>query len=1049
VGRRKRGVILDPWQQRPVRLVLARWRSAFASVVAILSGPLALQPDAMAQFLPDSPASIDRVTRSWTVDHGLPQNSVTAVLHARDGFLWVGTNAGLARFDGVRFRKFGLQDGLRSVLITALVEDREGAVWIGTSGGGVSRWHEGRFTSFGAKEGFDAGPEVISLTADENGSIWIGTGKGLVRWSDGAFETLGESDGLPQTQVRALLQDSRGTLWASLIPGGLYWGLKGKFAPAPGRDSDTSVYTFLEDSDGAIWAGSDSLWKWSSHAWERFDTAPGQPGPPIQSIAQSTDGLLWIGRRGNGLHYFNRGAFGRFSEEGPLATQSVTTVKADREGSIWAGAVGGGLHRLAPRLLHFWDINAGVGATSATSVAEDSTGALWVGTTSRGIQRLDNGRFIPLEDPAVPADCIIYTTTAMPDGSVWAGGEQRLYRIQTGQPLRAFLDAPVRGEALRALCADGEHLWIGTYGSALLRCDGSAVEVVSPPGTFSGTITSIVREAPDTLWIGTSAGLHLWTKRGVKTWTTSDGLLTDYIRALHREEDGTLWIGTLGGGLARMKNGKFVNITTRHGLADDVISQILFGDLGGVWLGCNRGIMRIDRAELDAVADGKSTELHPLIFGRNEGMLKEQCAGGTSPTAHKSRDGRLFFPGGGLTAIDPRKVRDIAPAESKVCIENVLLDNRAQPMHEELLIPPGNHRLAIAYTSPVLRGGEWLTFRHQLEGFDDSWSSVDRTRTASYDGLPPGKYLFRVVAGNGRDGWSKSQAAIAFTVQPYLWQTLWFRLGSVLLLVGASSAGAWYYLRRRHVRQIAALEKERKHQAELAHSSRVTLLGELSASLAHELKQPLSAILSNAQAGLRFLANDPEEVAEVRDILKDIASEDRRASEIIGRMRAMMQKGETQMESRDLNADVLQALQLLRGDLLERSVWVDMKLSSDLPPVHGDHIQLQQVLLNLVVNGCDAMHGNSPEHRALVIETAFESSRSVRVSVADQGPGIPSGMMERVFEPFYSTKDTGLGMGLAICRAIIKSHGGRLWATNNPQGGAAFHFTLNPSGQSA
>jgi signal transduction histidine kinase/ligand-binding sensor domain-containing protein len=804
----------------------------------------------------------------------------------------------------------------------------------------------------------------------------------------------------------------------------------------------------LEDSDGAIWAGSDSLWKWSGNAWQHFDTAPGQLGLPIRSIAQSSDGVLWLGLRSNGLHYFSDGTFTKFAGEGPLA-QSATVVKADREGSIWAGALGLGLHRLSPRLLHYWDMSAGLGSASATSVAEDAAGALWVGTSGRGIHRLENGRFTPLVDPNVPADCIIYATTTAADGAVWAGGEQRLYRIQTGQPVRAFLDGAVLGEALRALCADGESLWLGTYASALLRCDGSSVQVVAPQGTFAGAITSMVREAPETLWIGTSAGLHLWTKDAIKTWTTSDGLLTDYILSLHRDQDGTLWVGTLGGGLTRMKNGRFVNLTTRHGLPDEVISQIMPDDFGGMWLGCNRGIMRLERHELDEVAEGRSTELHPLILGRNEGMRKEQCNGGTSPTACKSRDGRLFFPAGGLAEVDPRKIRDIAPVDSRICIENVLLDNRPQATDEELLMPPGNHRLAISYTSPVLRGGEWLSFRHRLEGFDNKWRKGDRGRIASYDGLSPGRYVFRVAHGDGKGSQGQSEATLTFVVQPYFWQTLWFRLGGVLLLVAASGAGAWYHLHRRHVRHIARLEEERKHHAELAHASRVTLLGELSASLAHELKQPLSAILSNAQAGLRFLANDPQDLVEVRDILADIASEDRRASEIIGRMRAMMQKGETQTEWRDLNADVLQALQLLRGDLMERSISVDTKLSADLPPVCGDHIQLQQVLLNLVVNGCDAMHGNSPEHRAILIETALESSDSVRVSVTDQGAGIPSGLMERVFEPFYSTKDTGLGMGLAICRAIITSHGGRLWATNNREGGAAFHFTLDPRGNGA
>jgi C4-dicarboxylate-specific signal transduction histidine kinase len=238
------------------------------------------------------------------------------------------------------------------------------------------------------------------------------------------------------------------------------------------------------------------------------------------------------------------------------------------------------------------------------------------------------------------------------------------------------------------------------------------------------------------------------------------------------------------------------------------------------------------------------------------------------------------------------------------------------------------------------------------------------------------------------------------------------------------------------------LERTRQHEAELARVSRVSLLGELSASLAHELKQPLAAILTNAQAAVRFLNNNPDDLTEVREILHDIADSDRRASEIISRMRVMMKKGDARLESRDLNADIEDVLRLLRSDLVSRNVRTTTILAPDLPAVSGDHVQLQQVMLNLIVNGCDAMQGTPPDQRMLEIATTRNSDGEVCVSIADRGSGISSGMEERIFETFYSTKESGLGMGLAICRAIIQVHGGRLWAENNPGRGATFHFTL-------
>jgi hypothetical protein len=195
-----------------------------------------------------------------------------------------------------------------------------------------------------------------------------------------------------------------------------------------------------------------------------------------------------------------------------------------------------------------------------------------------------------------------------------------------------------------------------------------------------------------------------------------------------------------------MKAERFVHFTTREGLIDDVISQIVSDDYGALWLGCNRGLMRVERRELDALADGKISELHPVVLGRNEGMLKEQCFGGTSPTAFKTRDGRLFFPTlTGLAEIDPRRLQDLRPAAPQTMLDEIRIDQRSHPLGIPLLVRRGKHRLDLSYTAPVLRGGEWVRLRHRLDGFDRDWISTGGNRLASYDGLRPGNYVFHVA----------------------------------------------------------------------------------------------------------------------------------------------------------------------------------------------------------------------------------------------------------------------------------------------------------------
>src|SRR5882724_959412 len=243
-------------------------------------------------------------------------------------------------------------------------------------------------------------------------------------------------------------------------------------------------------------------------------------------------------------------------------------------------------------------------------------------------------------------------------------------------------------------------------------------------------------------------------------------------------------------------------------------------------------------------------------------------------------------------------------------------------------------------------------------------------------------------------------------------------------------------------RKLAELEAARQRH-DLAHLARVTALGELSSSLAHELTHPLTAILSNAQAAQRFLADDDVDLDEVREILNDIVTQDQRAGEVIHSLRLMLKKGELQehCDDVDLNEVIRDVVNLMRSDLINRNVTLDTDLAQKLPAITGDKVQLQQVLLNLVLNGCEAMADYNSSERRLLIASQWENG-AVRVSVADRGSGIPEEKMQQVFERFFTTKKEGMGLGLSVCRTIVDAHRGKIWATNNAGCGAMFHFSL-------
>ena len=314
---------------------------------------------------------------------------------------------------------------------------------------------------------------------------------------------------------------------------------------------------------------------------------------------------------------------------------------------------------------------------------------------------------------------------------------------------------------------------------------------------------------------------------------------------------------------------------------------------------------------------------------------------------------------------------------------------------------------------------EWFRFYHP--GHRSAYVAEPKTRA-----MGAGRELF----GRRKDG---SEVPIEIGLNPIRTSAGLFVLASILDITE---------------RRQAELEAARQ-RTELTHLSRVALMGELSGSLAHELNQPLAAVLFNAQAAQLLLTQDGADPNELQEILREIVEENKRAGEVIRRLRALLRKGETQLEPLDINELVNRVLSLMRSDFINHHVVVRTEVTPDLPAVDGDDVQLQQVLLNLLVNGCDAMAEVKAIERRLLVRTGLTDGEVVSVSVADQGCGIPHEKMERIFEPFFTTKAQGMGLGLAVCRTIISAHGGKLWATNNAGYGATFQFTLPANGRGA
>jgi ligand-binding sensor domain-containing protein/signal transduction histidine kinase len=776
----------------------------------------------------NSPAIADGlVIRAWGTGAGLPQNTVNAIAQTPDGYLWLGTRDGLARFDGVRFTVFGLGDGLQSVEIQTLHVDRRGTLWIGTSGGGLSRWIEDRIENVTLPHQLAAPDTVTALAEDAAGRLWIGTVAGLSLWQDERFVEMPQLAPLERASIRALRCDRSGGMWIATGSRGLFEYRDQRLTESVGPPGNENIlaYCLYEDSGSNLWAsvGNGTVLCRRAGEWESYTQTNGLPFAFVTCLAQETDATLWAGSLDDGLYCFQDGRFIALRTEQGLSANDIRSLYLDREGNLWVGTRTGGLNRLSRRKLLSYGAAQGLTNDYTRGVAETADGALWVATTGGGLSRGGPGGF----EPIAPYYAFAESVLAARDGTLWWGASRGLLRWKDGRVSVIYTNESwVRSATVTALCEDRQDgLWIGTSESRLIHLDGGKF-VEFPLRVAHGPITGLAQGTNGDLWVGSTAGGVQRIRLGSDVILSLRNLPSQSIRTLYLDRDDSLWIGTAGGGLTHWRDGRVTTFTARQGLGADTIVQIVEDDDGYLWLGCSRGILRVRKSALNEMAAGKTTFLHPRTFGVNDGMPVEECSSGFSPAGLKTRSGMICFSTvKGLVLLDPHRQYANAPPPN-VLLEEVLVNEQAwtpvagsfgrsdwfaadsggsSPMHQ-ITITPGGRELELHYTGISFGSPEKLRFRYKLQGLDRDWVEAGERRTAYYHHLAPGSYVFTVLACNADGVWSQETPLLALTVQPYVWESTWFRLLVAAAALGVLAGSARLVERRRYKRRLALLE---------------------------------------------------------------------------------------------------------------------------------------------------------------------------------------------------------------------------------------------------
>ncbi len=756
----------------------------------------------------------------WLTENGLPQNTVHAIAQTRDGYIWIGTEEGLARFDGVKFTVFDKQNvpEIKSNYIRTLFADRQGALWIGTAQGLV-RMLNGKFTLFTRDEGLPS-ETIQAIHEDREGNLWVATANGLALLKSGGLTTFTTKERLISGSIQALFEDAGGALWIA-TPYGVGRIKDGKFTNYTVRDGlgSNSVRAIQQDREGRLWFGSlGGLTSFGGGRFTTYTTRDGLPNDRIISLHANRDGGLLIGTAG-GLSLFTDGRFTGFNAGEALSTSTILSLFEDRESNLWIGTESGGINLLKDTKFTTYTVKNGLSNDLVKSIHEDHQGNTWIGTDGGGLNLLKDGKLRIYSTRDGLSSNVVVALFSDNAGNLWAGTPAGLNRFSQGKFTTYTSADGLANNDVRSIYLDHRgNLWVGTRGGLTRITNGSFKTFTEVDGLPNDLITTLYEDTKGNLWIGTFGGLAKLTNEEFTTFTTRDGLSSDAVISLHEDSDGTLWIGTNGGGLNRMKDGKFTTYTTSNGLLDDVVYRILEDGRNHLWLSCRKGIFHISKDELDEFAKGSIASIAPVAYGTADGMMTRECSGGGDPAGWRGRDGKLWFPTiKGIAMIDPERIKTNSHAPP-VVIEQILIDDKFFAPSERFELPAGTTRFDLYYTAPSFVAPEKVRFKYKLEGFDTDWIDSGTRRIAYYTNLRPGAYTFRVIASNNDGVWNETGAAFALYLKPYFYQTYWFY--AVCLLVLVMLAWLLYRLRVRGMQaQFNAVLGERTRIAREIHDN--------------------------------------------------------------------------------------------------------------------------------------------------------------------------------------------------------------------------------------
>jgi signal transduction histidine kinase/ligand-binding sensor domain-containing protein len=772
------------------------------------------------------------------VEDGLPDNFVNQIVQDKNGYLWAGTAAGLARFDSLSFKEYRhgpipLEYGY-NIRDMALAPD--GALLTLPASGGVVEWRDEKSSVHPITAALGE-LTPLDLFVEPGGVIWVGLDPAtLVRWEKGEVRRFSQREGINRRVNRASFAvDGRGRTWVA-VGEFLGWYHEGSLVPINQPMSEIGGAVLIAPSrSGGLWVSSaDRLLRLDNDHATPVCESPLWPArrAGIQCLFEDSTGRLWVGTRRDGLFVYSAGELKKVT----FASRMIQSILEDTAGNIWVGTAGEGLCRLRPQTFTILNAQAGLIEDTSTSVCADPSGAIWCANRDGGLARYKDG---VIQHFGATGGGWLFASRVAPDsqGNIWMGSNSGVgvYRVAGDPPTRLEpVQSPVRGVHILHGGRDGK-MWVDSViGLGFFR-DGKYESLDS----LRYRVDALAENSKGAIWIATSESrnarhqirIYEYVDSALVERVAADQWTSGSIHALFFDHNDHLWIGTVGG-LVLRQGSKITRFSKANGLPDDLVTQIQEDDTGHLWMAGRKALFRVKLDDLYAVAEGKATRVVAALFGEDDGLLETAAPGGGQPRSWKGKDGRLWFTlYKGIVGVDPAAVT-VPRSAPPLYIEEISLDRQAihKATEPRLEIPAGVKQIKFRFAVLDFSHPEHVVLHYKLEGFDREWNETDQDRSARYAHLPPGDYRLLVQATNQSGVWADREANLLIHVAAAWWQTNWFIAAVVVLVIGLVTWVARIWAARKFKARLQLLEKEHALERERVRIAR-NLHDELGGSL--------------------------------------------------------------------------------------------------------------------------------------------------------------------------------------------------------------------------